>query len=34
MSTIEEELLERAELQEAVHDRDREIAELRARLAT
>jgi methylmalonyl-CoA mutase N-terminal domain/subunit len=34
MSTIEEELLERAKLQEAVHDRDREIAELRARLAT
>jgi methylmalonyl-CoA mutase N-terminal domain/subunit len=33
MSTIERELLDRAELEEAVRDRDREISELKARLA-
>ena len=33
MSTIEKEMLKRADLETAVRDRDREIAELRARLA-
>jgi methylmalonyl-CoA mutase N-terminal domain/subunit len=33
MSTIEKEVLERADLEEAVRDREREIAELKARLA-